>query len=472
MPAAEFEVVFLVTSDADVPELLSAVLHHRPNLRIEYVDDPADVAAWRDQLAGESPWASPPARRCSLVPSTNSPASPPRTNSTLSPVAWWVDGGRSRPKLSRDEPESSPRMADGLVWLVRTDRASRTEVGRLVPPVDAHCGSIGDYPVAVRHDGSAPDLETSTDTALSWVDGRLQVSTTLDRAVTAARFVLQHSGTLESRVVLATVQAADDSTLATISTSIVGEIAPWTAAGGDRLESGPWVVRLEVADEEDTWSVFEVGLAAVRPALIRSVGVVVTAADRLTVDVGPLGRPLLPLPEATAAQIVESVRGSVLSLPLPGLHCFETEGLDGQLFLNKMAVPARIELDDGVAELRAWVSGVAGDQALAVRFGRSPWQALKLTLRIDGLGAMSVIPTPPPPAKPAAAPKKPTTKAPAKKTSAEETMAKRKRRRSRRRPQGPLAKLRRAVPEPIEPFVRRLARVPALKKLYRRATRG
>jgi hypothetical protein len=230
--------------------------------------------------------------------------------------------------------------------------------------------------------------------------------------------------------------------------------------------------------------VLQVAPGAADPAPLRSVGVVVSGGKCLALDVGPLATPLLPLPEVTAAKVVESARGSVLTLPLPELYCFETECLEGRLFLDKIAVPARIEIDNGVAQLCAWVSGVAGDQPLAVQFAPSALQMLGMTLRIDGLGAMTVIPTPPPTPKPVDEPPKPKTPAPktpaakktaakktaAKKTAAKKTAAKKKRARARQ-PQGPLAKLRRAVPQPVEPLVQRLAAVPALRKLYRRATR-
>ena len=462
-PTEEFETVFLSSSGAEVPDQLTALLPYRPNVRTLLVDDPDDVAAWRGELSGEFTFGL--SQHDTLFPGALETLTGFAAEHELDAVAGRVVGRWAEipAEIIDDEPELEPRTADSLIWLIRTALADRAEAGRLVPPHDARCGAVGVLPAVLRHGGNPPAGEKSTDTELSWVAGRLQLSTTVDRSASAARLVLQHSSSLDARVVTAVPRDG----------AVSAEIDLTTATEPGGLAAGSWVVRLELADPAGSWSLLDVGPAAVGPALIRSVGVVVPKADRLTVDIGPLANPLLATPEASAAHVTESARGSALTLELPELHWFETEGIDGQLFLDQMPVPARLEVSESGARLHTWVSGVAGDQALTIQLGPGPRQRLGLTLRIDGRGGMTVIPTPPVAAKPAA-PKKPARKAKnaAKTTAATKTRRKDKRRRSRRRrPQGPVAQLRRAVPAPIEPLVRRLAKVPVLQKLYRRTTR-
>jgi hypothetical protein len=116
-----------------------------------------------------------------------------------------------------------------------------------------------------------------------------------------------------------------------------------------------------------------------------------------------------------------------------------------------------IETQGGTGVLTAFVSGLAGTTPILAEFGRSGMQPTGLSLEISGVGQMSIVATPPPPAK------KPATSAP------KDRPTKRKRRK-KRRATGPLARLRRAVPAPLEPGVRAISRHPLARRVYRRLT--
>ena len=214
------------------------------------------------------------------------------------------------------------------------------------------------------------------------------------------------------------------------------------------------------------------------PALIGSTAVVparttVRGAGSLSLDVGPVQHPLLSDLDPQLGTVTESVVGAELALDLPQLQVFETHGLDGFIALDKMRLPARIRVRDGRPQLVALVSGLAGRPVISAQFGPGPLRSTGLSLQISGVGAMSVIKTPPPPApqapaKPPSAPK-PSAKS---QSSPAGTRARARHRKKTEPPRtGVIADLRRAVPAPLEPVVKRLASIPAARRLYRRVTR-
>ena len=306
--------------------------------------------------------------------------------------------------------------------------------------------------------------------SVTWSDGSLQLTLrTAGGESAAGRAVLQltHDETRETFLVPAeTSTDGSDSGL-----RIEAAVAPTrTPAEGQPLAAGTWRVDLVLAAEGETGTAAPVPWAPCPPALVGGTAVVPAPATTagsppsLTLDVGPMAHPLLSGLDPAEATVTESVVGSELVLDLPQLHVFGSDGLDGSIALGKMRLPARLRVRDARAQLVALVSGLAGQSALSAQFGPGPLRATGLSLQINGVGAMSVIKTPPPAPKPPGA----------KPASTPKPVAKAKKRRKRKvePPRtGLAADLRRAVPAPLEPVVKRLAAMPAARRLYRRVTR-
>lgn len=449
-PYDDFELVFLCTDERDLPESLRSVLPYRPNVRALAVDDPADATTWRERLVGDFTLGVSDVE--TLFPRSVGELLDFAIDNQLEAVTGRVvsPGGGMPAELLENTTELAPAVGNGLLWMVSTDRVARLDKGHLVPPPDVRCGGLGSYPLVVRHVQETGDRSLSLETDLSWVGRQLVLTTIVDRPVTSAWLALQHLTTFEVHLASAKIDAG-----AFPATRISADIDPMTAGAGESLALGLWTIRLEVADSHDVTTVVDVAPAHAAPALLGSSGVVVHTADRLTLDIGAARSPLLPSLDAGLASIEESAGGNLLSLPLPGLHCFEAKDLSCTVFLGKLAVPGRVEIVGDQARLRAFVSGIAGDQPMAAKFGRGVKQDLGLTLHVDGLGAMSVVPTPSPPKR-------------KKRSKPKATATKRHRRRPR--PKGPVAALRRAVPKPLEPFARRLSGVPVFRRIYRRLT--
>jgi hypothetical protein len=99
-------------------------------------------------------------------------------------------------------------------------------------------------------------------------------------------------------------------------------------------------------------------------------------------------------------------------------------------------------VEDRAVRLECWLTGLAGSSPLSAAFG-APAAPIGLTLDIGETGGMSVRTTPPKrPAKPRAV----SGGAP--------------------RSQALVARVRRAVPAPLEPGVRRLRRLPLARRVY------
>jgi hypothetical protein len=157
-------------------------------------------------------------------------------------------------------------------------------------------------------------------------------------------------------------------------------------------------------------------------------------------------------------QITEDVRGALFTAHLPNVYTTGSGAIDGAVMLDRFRLPARLAADDQGVSLQFFVSGLAGESTLFTQFGASPVTATGLNLVITGTGEMGVTPTPPPPPpqprkSPTAAPRKPP-RAPA----------------APPKPVPVLTRLRRSVPEPLEPLARRLSRNPVARRLYRRMT--
>jgi hypothetical protein len=366
--------------------------------------------------------------------------------------------------------------------LLRRDAATWS-ADRLQPSPTARIGVLGRYAVTLRGHGAAAAAGSSgteiTVEELGWQDEALHLAVQISGPASADRAVLQlrHASSEETFLVPAEVSSADSGA----GLRLTAAIAPTrTPADGQSLAAGIWHVEVVLAAAEEIAAV-AIPWSPCPPALIGGTAVVPAPGPAgggtrsLTLDVGPTTQPLLSNLDPAGGTVTESVAGSELVLDLPALHVFGSDGLDGFIALAKMRLPARLRVRDGRAQLVALVTGLAGSLALSAEFGPGPLRPTGLSLQVDGIGAMSVIRTPPPAPKPpaastpAAAPAKPPSTPPpaAKKT------AKRKKRRKKVEPPrtGLVADLRRAVPAPLEPVVKRLASVPAARRLYRRVTR-
>ena len=245
-------------------------------------------------------------------------------------------------------------------------------------------------------------------------------------------------------------------------------IAPTrTPAEGQQLAAGSWHLSVVLAAGAETLPPTPIRWSPCPPALIGSIAVVpapTTTANGpqlLTLDVGPMHHPLLTNLEPAAGMVIESVAGSKLVLNLPQLEVFGTDGIDGFIALDKMRLPARIRVRNGRAQLVAIVSGLAGTPVLSAQFGPGPLRTTGLSLQITGIGAMSLIKTP-------------SASTPGAKDKASNTADSGRTKPSKKvePPRtGLVADLRRAVPAPLEPAVKRLASIPTARRLYQRMTR-
>ena len=258
---------------------------------------------------------------------------------------------------------------------------------------------------------------------------------------------------------------------------VVARLSPLTAAAGSPLAEGVWELDVHRATPEGMSAPSAVSGATVGPGLLDGLLVAVRAprSGPLQIDVGPTRLSLVGQADPADASVVESARGSVLRLRLPEVNVQTTRTVPGFIALGRMILPASIETVGGTAVLVAFVSGIMGSSPISVQFGSARHQPTGLSLEISGTGRMSVATTPPavpdPPAKPAV-PKRSAQK-PAQKKAAPTKAAQQKSapKKGRKRPAtGPVARLRRMVPEPLEPAVRRIRKNPTVRKVYRRLT--
>jgi hypothetical protein len=166
--------------------------------------------------------------------------------------------------------------------------------------------------------------------------------------------------------------------------------------------------------------------------------------DKLRLQVGAV-RPNYFDADPATAQIVETARGTRLTLPLNNLHVADTTSVAGFLFLGGLKVPASVEVVDGRPTLQAWLSGLARSYPVSVDFGHVRPVKAGLKLVVDGVGQMSLM---------RAAVPKPKQR-PAQVGSGNESIA---------APRGGrLARVRAALPAPVRSA---LSRVPGLKSWY------
>ena len=404
-----------------------------------------------------------------------------------------VAGRPVQPGLALSAPflTDQPRVVDferamalrSTVLLARRERVTANGDGLAVRPDGAAVGVLATYPAsddpALSLPGGVGDIlidpphvrwqacEISMD-----LSGSVSGSGDLNTIAVVARQIgtnLSYLLPIENMALDQTGVLGAEETVWRATT----RVNPLRAAAGQPFSPGTWEFDVVLSGETAvstpaTVPVPAVSRSGVGPGDVGLIKDLVVACGRssagaLQLDVGPSRLPVIRDLDAADATVTESARGCLLRVRLPRLYVCDAETLSGQIALGRLVLPATIEAVDGHAWLTAFVSGLAGIAPLSAKFGRSPRHPLGVTLSISGTGGMTIIPTPAT-TTPRAAPTKARGRPPGAKAKAK------RKRRKKQQPKGPLAKLRRAVPEPLEPMIRGLARRPAVRRIYRRLT--
>jgi len=380
--------------------------------------------------------------------------------------------------------EGGVEIAADDVVLLRRSAATRSSDGHLTIAAEgARVGVQTSYPAVRRLPSAGGAAAPPADRVVAvddvgWHNGQLGVAITasgadLPAAEPRAVSLLRQTGSQDTRLlpVRVTVDGAPDAPVWRIHVTV-------DPGGTDRLPAGVWQLLLQLGDpdSEPAAAVVPVPWAACPAARLAGVPVIPASLQgTFSLDVGAVSHPLVSVTDPTSGSVTESATGSLLVLPLTQLHVIGTDAVDGFIAQDKMQVPARIVVVEEQARLEAYVSGPKSLSALSAQFGSGRLQPTGLSLEIGGEGAMRLVktkpPAPPRRAAPPAQPKPTAAKPPAKKTApAKKKSAPAKKPKPKPR-QGVAAQLRRAVPKPLEPAVRRLARNDVARRLYRRITR-
>jgi hypothetical protein len=195
----------------------------------------------------------------------------------------------------------------------------------------------------------------------------------------------------------------------------------------------------------------------------------------LVVDVGATKVPPVSKLELDQVQITEDARGALLTARIPQVQAVGDSVVDGVVTLDRLKLPARLCTDDGEgARIECFVSGLAGERAIATQFGRSPAAQTGLSLVISAVGELSVREAP------IDSPKEDAATSPAGAPSAK-PLPTNKMSTSAARPghaqtkvtspnQSALSRIRHSVPPSLEPIAQRLSRNQHLRRLYRKLT--
>ena len=219
-----------------------------------------------------------------------------------------------------------------------------------------------------------------------------------------------------------------------------------TAALGEPLPAGRWTVSVGVHGGEGWSARTPVPATGLPAALVDEVVVAVDPkATDLVLDVGATSVPAIPTIPPEAVTITESVRGTLLEAVLPAVHAAGSARIAGSIQLGGFVLPGYLVGRDGAAVLECYLSGLSGTMTISTRFGRV-LAPCGLDVTIDAVGGMSVSATPP----------KVTKAVTAAGGAAEPGEI------------GTLQRIRRAVPAPLEPAVRKARANPTAKRLYRR----
>lgn len=288
-----------------------------------------------------------------------------------------------------DAAEAAADAADAGAWVIRWQRA--------VLDADAEAHQLVDRPMARGDQLARESLVEVPDSRLAWDGARITLEvhlgglTDLDEAT----FFLHAADSGEEHPFPAALTQRDQHVV------LEGALDLASVSGGE-LPDGEWLVGFDV--RSGGWrGRGRVPNTEIEPGLVRGRPVLRSLRRRyLALQVGAVKRNFIDA-DPRSAEIVESVRGTRLRLPLRHLHVAETEAVSGQVLLGGLAVAAEIVSTPGGARLEAWLSGLAGTYDLGARFGHRRPVPTGLTLEVDGVGRMRLVATPtPPPSAPAA----------------------------------------------------------------------
>jgi len=377
-----------------------------------------------------------------------------------------------RVALAADAVEST--LSEGAP-LVAADRVRGKAGDSGIETSEARIGVLGSYPILLTV-ASDPAPEAGavvvSAPAARWTasDLELQISGTvsgLNPEGLVPSVLLRHLGTQLTYVLpsAGTVTAAENEGEPATWTAEVS-FSPLTAAAGEPLVRGLW--QLEVAVASPVASAGPVRIPGVELPVALLDGMIVVPDGHyrkaLRFEVGGTRLPVVADASLNEASVTETAAGSLLRVPLRQCHVQTAGSVPGFITLDRLKVPATIETDGETAVLSAYVSGLAGTYPVAAQFGRS-MHATGLALHISGTGEMR-LDSVPAPVEPPVRVRKPKSPAVTKKRKPSSGQ---KRGRPRK---GVVARVRRAVPGPLEPYVRWVAKHKAARTVYRRVTRA
>ena len=475
----DFEVFFLLTdAGREWGVRLSELALHRPNVRVWGGQSDAEPAAPEAVLAeatgeyvlhidagllAEGVVLLPDALRrlgefaalhgCDVVVGRNVSPQEFRT-----PLIFAGDAGRWEPEL-HDVPATSP-------LLVR--RELLTEVGLQRDQLLAFpsVGVLASYPTARLAAATSAETEPLLEnlkTELEWRDGVLELSVRADvvpqRRVTGGQLWLrEHASLVEFWVPVDT--SAGEPGVFTAS----ARIDPGTAAGGEALPVGVWLCGLALATEDSPLTLSRVVLPRSPAPHVLLAGqpiALVDVAGQLALDVGAKRHRLVGRFAPSQVTIDETARGTLMVVRLPNIRSYGSTNALGSVLLDRFRLPAELVGQEGQdTELRCYVSGLAGTSSISTQFFSPRPSPSGVDLKISKVGIMSVkrtkAPVAPSPAAPAVdrpAPALPKGPGVPRLSAAARPLVRR---------------LRRAVPAPLEPAARTLAKSPVLAAAYRR----
>jgi hypothetical protein len=485
----DFDVVLLVPEGAvSLRRRLEQLAGRRPNVAIQPFDGP-----WSDALRGASAEVTAPSV-LPLSPHLNGGASRLHPDA-LSRLADFLDTNEcdvvfARASWSSEQApipfdlrhdvapigEVTARRLVGVATLVYRAEFIRThrlfEDASDLDGIDAslRIGILGSYPVLAGLSGavdSAPPDEDAVvlrvqNVTASWRNGRILLA-------------VDPPNPEGNPPCLLSIRRSDSGLEYWLPTApdapSAWEIDIRSAALGAPLTDGQWALKSNAytADGEP------VARSPV-PATPLATGVVdgklvvpASVEGGFVIDVAGTHFPPVPSVDANQVQITEDARGALLTARLPNIHTTGPAVIDGAVTLDRFSLPARLAADHHEVSLQFFVSGLAGESTLSTQFGAAPAAPTGLNLVITGTGEISVAPTPAPP--PAAPPK---TTAPRKPAAPPNQTASRKptKKAVAPKPTPMVTRLRRAVPEPLEPMARRLSRNDLARRVYRRMTQS
>ena len=263
--------------------------------------------------------------------------------------------------------------------------------------------AFGDYPCLTsteRPDPISANNLSQSSVSTEWVDGRLRVHVDgVARGAGDLRFAVRNLDGDQFWLTDSRPVAAGEAFAA------VAEVDPRSAALGEPLPAGVWQVQISVHEPGGGWAAqLPVRGARLQPALLGSLPVAPVRGDVLAFDVGATTASPIPRFAAADVRIKETATGTLMTVPLSGVHAVGDAVVPGYVLLDTFRLHAQVTVEDGAATLRCLLSGLAGTVKLATQFGSARPARTGLDLEISPTGQMSVRRAPKPAAKPKAGP--------------------------------------------------------------------